>query len=47
VQGSPHFFVGDRGWFCPSLEISHRGEAFDVQVADRTMHEFYEEAFAG
>ena len=18
VQGSPHFFVGDRGWFCPS-----------------------------
>ena len=47
VQGSPHFFVGDHGWFCPSLEISHRGEAFDVRVADRTMHEFYREVFAG
>ena len=22
VIGSPHFFVGDRGWFCPSLDIS-------------------------
>ena len=25
MQGSPHFFVGDRGWFCPSLDISHDG----------------------
>jgi hypothetical protein len=23
VQGSPHFFVGDRGWFCPALDIDH------------------------
>ena len=45
VQGSPHFFVGDRGWFCPSLDISHDGQRFDVQVADATMRNFYAAAF--
>ena len=25
VVGSPHFFVGDDGWFCPVLDISHEG----------------------
>ncbi|HET9731358.1 MAG TPA: DsbA family protein [Acidimicrobiales bacterium] len=40
VQGSPHFFVGDRGWFCPSVEITptegghvrvvRRGEIVDL-----------------
>jgi predicted DsbA family dithiol-disulfide isomerase len=23
VLGSPHFFVGGQGWFCPALDISH------------------------
>jgi predicted DsbA family dithiol-disulfide isomerase len=46
VQGSPHFFVGDRGWFCPSLDISHEGQRFDIQVADKTMRDFYAAAFA-
>jgi hypothetical protein len=46
VQGSPHFFVGDHSWFCPSLEITHEGERFDVDVANETMREFYAEAFA-
>jgi len=41
VQGSPHFFVGDRGWFCPSLDITHEGERFDIQIADKTKREFY------
>jgi predicted DsbA family dithiol-disulfide isomerase len=41
VQGSPHFFVGDKGWFCPSLEISHEGDRFDIHVAEQTMREFY------
>ena len=41
VQGSPHFFVGDRGWFCPSLDISHDGGRFDIQVAEKTMRDFY------
>lgn len=25
VIGSPHFFVGGEGWFCPVLDISHAG----------------------
>lgn len=41
VQGSPHFFVGDRSWFCPSLDISHVGERFEIQVADEAMRDFY------
>ena len=41
VQGSPHFFVGDRNWFCPSLRISHNGERFDIQIADNAMRDFY------
>jgi 2-hydroxychromene-2-carboxylate isomerase len=41
VQGSPHFFVGDRDWFCPSLDITHVGERFDIQIADEAMRDFY------
>jgi len=46
VKGSPHFFVGDRGWFCPTLDISHEGQRFDVQVAEATMRDFYAAAFS-
>jgi len=46
VQGSPHFFVGDRNWFCPSLDITRNGERFDIQLADDTMRDFYEVALA-
>ena len=45
VQGSPHFFIGDRGWFCPSLDISHEGGRFDVRLAEETMRDFYAAAF--
>ena len=41
VKGSPHFFVGDRGWFCPSLDITHVGDRFDIQIADEAMRDFY------
>lgn len=41
VQGSPHFFVGDRGWFCPSLNVGQVEGRFDVVVAEATMREFY------
>ena len=38
VVGSPHFFVGDAGFFCPSLDISRvDGElriVFDIDVFD-------------
>jgi predicted DsbA family dithiol-disulfide isomerase len=30
VQGSPHFFVGDHGYFCPSLRIDRRGDAISI-----------------
>ena len=36
VQGSPHFFVGDNGWFCPSLDIAHKGErSTSTRIATR------------
>lgn len=30
VKGSPHFFVGTEGFFCPSLDISHDDEGYDI-----------------
>lgn len=30
VIGSPHFFVGGEGWFCPVLDISHDGGGLRV-----------------
>ena len=41
VQGSPHFFVGERGWFCPSLAIRHEHDRFDISLAPDSMQEFY------
>jgi predicted DsbA family dithiol-disulfide isomerase len=41
VQGSPHFFVGEADWFCPSLVIRHEGDGFDIKIAPDTMQEFY------
>ena len=32
VVGSPHFFVGGEGWFCPVLDISHDGD--DLRVTE-------------
>ena len=32
VVGSPHFFVGDDGWFCPVLDIRH--EDGQLRVAE-------------
>ncbi len=46
VKGSPHFFVGDRGWFCPSLDVSHDGDQFEVQFDLDTMAEFQRAALA-
>jgi predicted DsbA family dithiol-disulfide isomerase len=41
VKGSPHFFVGDHDWFCPSLDIRHAGDGFDVEMDPDTLNEFY------
>ena len=45
VRGSPHFFVGERDWFCPSLVIHHDDDGFDVNVDDEELRSFYATAF--
>ncbi len=44
VRGSPHFFVRDCDWFCPSLVIRHERDGFDIEIATDTMRDFYEAA---
>jgi predicted DsbA family dithiol-disulfide isomerase len=46
VIGSPHFFVGDEGWFCPSLRVSSRDGAFDVRADPDAVAAFYRDVFA-
>ena len=46
VRGSPHFFVGDRNWFCPSLRVHHEGSTFDVSVDSEALDDFYSTALA-
>lgn len=46
VVGSPHFFIGARNWFCPSLAIRHEGDRFDITTNDATLAEFVDRAFA-
>ena len=46
VLGSPHFFVGEHSWFCPSLEIRHGRDGFEVTPAPDAMREFYAAALA-
>jgi predicted DsbA family dithiol-disulfide isomerase len=41
VLGSPHFFVGDRDWFCPSLRIEHGDDDFDIEIARDSIGDFY------
>ncbi len=45
VQGSPHFFVGERDWFCPGLAIRHDGDRFDVHADEPHRRELYAAAF--
>lgn len=45
VQGSPHFFVGDRDFFCPSLDLGHDADGdLTAQFDDRGLAEFLEAA---
>ncbi len=39
VIGSPHFFVGDRGYFCPMLDIRHEDGRFDISRRDGFLDE--------
>ena len=44
VRGSPHFFVGARDWFCPSLRIRHEGTEFDISIDREALDAFYTRA---
>jgi predicted DsbA family dithiol-disulfide isomerase len=43
VQGSPHFFVGGDGFFCPALDLGHDSDGHLTARFDRAMlAEFFE-----
>jgi predicted DsbA family dithiol-disulfide isomerase len=44
VVGSPHFFVGGEGWFCPALEISHDDGGFRITADDGALDALVERA---
>ena len=44
VVGSPHFFVGDEGWFCPVLDISHDQRGFRIAANDAALDSLLERA---
>ena len=45
VQGSPHFFVDDADWFCPSLDIRRTDSDYEIGLAARRADEFAQAAF--
>lgn len=45
VVGSPHFFVGDRDLFCPTLAISHVDGRFDIEVDTVAFADFMRRCF--
>ena len=48
VKGSPHFFVGDREWFSPSLEIEKDDDGrITVRRDDATLADLYAAVFGG
>ncbi|MFN8019580.1 MAG: DsbA family protein [Acidimicrobiales bacterium] len=46
VIGSPHFFVGAEGFFCPGLDIRKEGEHFAIRPDVTAFAEFVDRAFA-
>jgi predicted DsbA family dithiol-disulfide isomerase len=40
VQGSPHFFVGDEGFFCPALKITRVADRLQIANDDATLEAF-------
>ena len=45
VVGSPHFFVGDDGYFCPSLLISQRDGEIGITMDDARFERFADTCF--
>jgi predicted DsbA family dithiol-disulfide isomerase len=46
VEGSPHFFTADGDFFCPSLDIDHDANGYDVSFDADGFHRFALAAFA-
>jgi len=44
VVGSPHFFAGSTGWFCPALRIERVGGELRINDDVRAVEEFLESA---
>ena len=45
VIGSPHFFIGDQSWFCPTLDISHVDGRLSVRTNDESLQTFLAACF--
>ena len=46
VAGSPHWFTSDGDFFCPSLDIHHEGDTWDIRFDPEGFDRFLEAAFA-
>jgi predicted DsbA family dithiol-disulfide isomerase len=46
VVGSPYFFAGGRGFFCPSLEIVHAGESLRIRRDADGLNRFLDAALS-
>ncbi len=46
VLGSPHFFLGDGGFFCPALDIKRVGDQLQISTDPAAFEAFADRAFA-
>jgi predicted DsbA family dithiol-disulfide isomerase len=46
VQGSPEFFLGTRGYFCPGLDIERIGDDLVIAPATERFEAFLDDCFA-
>jgi predicted DsbA family dithiol-disulfide isomerase len=46
VIGSPHFFIGDTGYFCPTLDITHTEDGLHIAGDPATFDAFIESAYS-
>ncbi len=46
VRGSPHFFVGDRDYFCPALTIERVDDELSIAAAPERLDQMLHEAHA-
>jgi len=46
VVGSPHFFAGDRNFFCPALEITHDDNGLSIAFDTAGMDQFLNAALS-